>query len=355
MSEFYSVKVADIKKETADTVSIVLDIPNELKSSFDYKSGQYVTISVNLDNEELRRSYSLSSCSMADDEYRIAVKKIENGRVSTYLNDKLSVADELTISKPEGNFHYQQKSEPQSSVLFAAGSGITPIISILKAALADNESSRVTLFYGNRNENSIIYKNELNELKAKYGERLNVVYIFSQPLEQYDDIFKGRIEGKKVLALLRQYVDLSIDNSYYMCGPASMMQSIETTLDSCRVAKENIHLEYFIAPDAGSSDAGSTSDFSGTAIATFIINDEEIEATIEEGATILDTALQNDVDAPYSCRGAVCSSCIALIEEGSAEMKMNHVLSEEEVEQGFVLTCQACPTSSKLVVNYDEA
>ena len=195
-------------------------------------------------------------------------------------------------------------------------------------------------------------KNDLDELKAKYGERLQVVYVFSKPLNGADDLHSGRIEGKKVLALLRQYVDLSITNDYFICGPSAMMQSIESSLESVRVEKENIHMEYFTAP--GDGDEAKEISFDGDAQATFIVNGDEIEVTVEKGSTILDAAIENNIDAPYSCRGAVCSSCIAQIDEGSAEMRMNYVLTDEEVEDNLVLTCQACPTSSKVVVNYDD-
>lgn len=352
MSEFYSVQVTDIKKETSDTVSIAFDIPNHLKSSFNYESGQYVTLKVNVNGEELRRSYSLSSCMDVEEEHRIAVKQIENGKVSTFLNQELKTGTSIELTAPEGNFYFKKNGSPKSVVLFAAGSGITPILSILKGALADNDSSRVLLFYGNRNEESVIYNDILKEYSEKYADRFQWINVFSQPINEVEELRKGRIDQKKALSLIRQYADLSIENEYFICGPSDMMKAIENALDIARVEKDYINIEYFTPPTEPKTE--SQSDFSGTADVTFILDGEEVNVQVDSKTTLLDAALENDVDVPYSCRGAVCSSCIAQIDEGSVEMRMNYVLSEGEIEDRLVLTCQSCPTSSKVVVNYDE-
>ena len=358
MAKFHSLQIKDVRKETADSVSIAFAIPEDSKSDFGFINGQYITLKADLNGEEVRRSYSLSSCLTTDQEHRIAVKKVDGGKMSTWLTQEVSAGDSIDVAAPEGGFHPDfDSNQTKSYVLFAAGSGITPIISILKGVLANEPDSKVVLFYGNSTEEDIIFKTELDAL-ASQNEQFTYYNIISQAgkkggmgLFKKKDIFAGRMDNKKVVALLNQYADLSIENEFYICGPTGMMQTVQNALNNLRVPAENINVEYFTAPE--SDDASTTNVGSQDAKAVIILDDEEEEINIPAGTTVLDAALDEGIDAPYSCRGAVCSSCMAKLEEGEVEMKMNYVLTDDEVKDGYIVTCQAVAKSAKLKVNYD--
>lgn len=350
MASFHSLTIKDIRKETTDTVSIAFDIPSQLNADFTYEAGQYISIDAEINGEKVRRSYSLSSFLDTDQEHRIAVKQIENGKMSTFLNQSVSVGEALTVSTPEGHFK-PDLSKAANYALFAAGSGITPIISIVKAVLAKTVH-QVTLFYGNRNEQSIIFESELKELKAQYPDRFDLHFIFSRPNGEVDALHTGRIDPKKATALLKAHVDLGVDNEFFMCGPTEMMKAVEVALESARVSKEMIHVEYFSSP-ASEEDEKEVAAFEGTCEATVVLDDEEYTVEIPEGKSVLDAVVEADIDAPYSCRGAVCSSCIAKVEDGAVDMKLNYVLTEDEIEEGLVLTCQSFPKTAKLKIDFD--
>lgn len=361
MPEFHDLSIKDVRRETKDTVSIAFDVPETLKNDFRYINGQYITLKKVLNGEEIRRSYSLSSCLDTDQEYRIAVKEVKDGKMSTWLNRNAKAGDVLEVMKPEGAFHPQfEAGAAKSYILFAAGSGITPVVSIAKGILKHEPDSTITLFYGNRTEEDIIFKEELDRLADQYaqfsyhniltgGESKKSMNPFKKK-----DLFKGRMDQKKVIALLNAYADLSHENEYFICGPTGMMASVENALKTLRVDKQCIHIEYFTPPEEASNSEGSASQSGATAsTATIVLDDEEHTLEIPAGTTVLDAALDEDIDAPYSCRGAVCSSCMAKLEEGSVDMKMNYVLTDAEVEEGYIVTCQSVPTSKTLKINYD--
>lgn len=358
MADFHSLKIKDIRKETVDTVSIAFDIPANLLEDFHFTNGQYITLKANINGEDVRRSYSLSSCLVTDKEHRIAVKKVENGKMSTWLNEVAATGDVLDVMTPEGHFHPTfDKDATKSYVLFAAGSGITPIISIVKGVLANEPNSKVTLFYGSRTEDDIIFKQELEALAAKNDAFTYYSILSAAGKKGMGGLFKkkkmleGRIDNKKAIALLNEYADLSIENEFFICGPTGMMQTVQKSLENLRVPSKQIHVEYFSAPVDPNEGSSVTS--GGDATAVFVIDDEEQEVQIPAGTTVLDAALDEGLDAPYSCRGAVCSSCMAKLEEGEVEMKMNYVLTDEEVKEGYIVTCQSLAKTPKLKVNFD--
>jgi ring-1,2-phenylacetyl-CoA epoxidase subunit PaaE len=363
MAKFYSLRVADVRKETADCVSIALDLSEEAKSAFNFIQGQYITFKVNVNGEELRRSYSICTSPVTDKEIRVAVKKVTGGRVSTFFNEGLKAGDTVEVMPPMGNFYSTlSQNNKRHYVLFAGGSGITPMLSILKTSLDVEPNSHVTLFYGNQNEASIIFKNQLDELEKKHEGRLKVYHILNEPEHEHnklDELFIGMMLPEKNKALLDKFIDIKGDNEYFICGPTGMMKSVEETLKSYGVDPKKIHIEYFTAP-VDTSETVTAQNVEGVNNSTFtsqvtIISDGE-EKTLTLGAddVILDAALDANIDAPYACRGGSCCTCRAKLLEGKVVMKVNYALLDWEVEDGYILTCQSIPVTPKVVVNYDQ-
>lgn len=352
MANFYNLPVKEIKRETEDTVSVVFDIANH-KDAFNYKAGQYITLKLNINGEELRRSYSLCSSPSVDNEFRIAVKKVDNGRASGYINDTLKTGNTMEVMSPTGNFTTNFDA-PKNIIAFAAGSGITPIISIIKTALKKNSNSRATLFYGNKSAATTIFKNELDTMASKYGDRLSLNYIFSRE-STGNPLFDGRITQEKASNLLSQ-TNKDGDTEYFLCGPEDMIMSVSYLIKSIGVDSSKVHYELFTTPVKAASSPAPTKvgDFTGTSKVKVIMDDEEFEFDLAtNGDNILEAAMDAGVDAPFSCKGAVCCTCKAKVIEGSARMEMNYALSDSEVEEGFILTCQSHPTSERIVVDYD--
>ncbi len=358
MPSFHKLKVKDIKRETPQCVSIAFDIPDSLKSEFSYKQGQYLTLKKEIKGEEVRRSYSVCSSPTADPHMRIAVKEIENGRMSPFLNKTLSVGDELDVMTPMGNF-YTEMPQPQEQhyLAFAAGSGITPVMSLLKTALNAHSENKFTLFYGNRNTEQIIFKDELDSLLEKYRGRLQVIHILSRE-ETSDPMFSGRISPEKCSDLLTKFDDIKKADEAFICGPFEMIMGVKDWLLSNGYAKDNVHFELFTtAEEAGvkekvaDNDAGSGS---GECKVMVVLDGDEVEITVPEGETILDAVLDAGLDAPYACTGGSCCTCRAKVMEGAAEMEVNYALTDKEVEEGYILTCQSHPTTPTMIVDYDE-
>ena len=351
MSQFKKIKVKDVKRETENSVSIAFDISEDLKNEFDYKPGQYITVKKDIGGEDIRRSYSLSSAPFEND-FRIAVKKINTGRMSSYLNDSLSVGDYIEIMTPQGNFVLNPENN-KHYVAFAAGSGITPVISMIKSVLKMTDS-KFTLYYGNKTEHLTIFKNELDELYRLNEDRFNLNYIYSQQSSS-DKLFEGRITKQKFEELIRTNLDLLKTDGFFLCGPEQMISDVSERLKYLGVNDEKIHFELFTTPVA--KDDNSTNienNFSGSSNVTVIMDGDEFEFELSaDGDFILDAAMDAGADAPFSCKGAVCCTCKAQVIEGKATMDMNYSLSDVEVEEGFILTCQARPASQKLVVDYD--
>ncbi len=351
---FHSLVVSDIINETEDTVSIAFDVPSELSNDYKFKSGQYLTLRADIDNEDTRRSYSLCS-SPFENELRVAVKQVHEGKFSTYANNDLKVGMSVDVMTPAGNFALTtDSSNTKSYVLFAAGSGVTPIFSIAKSALHEEPNSDVTMFYGNKGFESIIFREEIEALKNQYMDRLRVVHVLSRE-SLGNPLQKGRIDKEKADQLfdgLLKGVDI---DAVYVCGPEQMIHAVKDSMTEKGVDESKVHFELFTTPSTEKKIELPRNAPKIDANVIVIIDDEEIELNLaSDGMNILDAAQAAGGDVPYACKGGVCCTCKAKIIEGTATMDVNYSLEPDEVAEGFILTCQAHPTSDKLIVSFDE-
>jgi ring-1,2-phenylacetyl-CoA epoxidase subunit PaaE len=357
MARFHTLQVKDIQRETADCVSVVMDIPAALASEFQYKQGQYLTFKVMVNGEELRRSYSLCSSPVIDNELRVAVKKVAGGRVSTWMNEVLKKGDALEVMTPMGNFYSDMNAaNAKHYQLFAGGSGITPMFSIIKTALKSEPNSNITLYYANRDEASTIFKSQLDALQSSNSNRLSIHYIYDNAPAGHAALYCGMMDQAKVKGLLENHGDLTGNCEYFICGPGPMMENVKNVLNDLKVDTKKIHIEYFTAVEEAvkKAEAASTGGKIMSKV-TIIMDGQELNVDLSsDGPTILDVAIENDLDAPFACKGAVCCTCRAKVMEGQMSMDANYALSEEEIEQGYVLTCQAHPATERVVVSYDE-
>lgn len=340
-NHFHTLKIKQLKKETANAVSIVFEVPAELTDTFQYDAGQYLTIKASPNGEELRRSYSISSYSAIDQELQVSCKMIDGGRMSTYLFKNINEGDSLEVMPPMGSFTLDKVDEPL--VLFAAGSGITPIISILKKALSEG-SNQVKLFYGNRSEGEIIFKSELEALGSKYQNKLEIKHYLSSKSERLDTTTTKNI----VTAL-----ESDENTAYFICGPEGMISAVKSGLEAAGVAAEKINIEYFASPKTEKPKTESVSAGPVNEV-TAIIDGDEHKVTLEDGETILDAANRIGIDPPFSCQSGVCTTCKCKVMSGTVEMENNFGLGEDEEEEGFVLSCISKPTSAGVVVSWDE-
>ena len=352
MPEFHSLNVKEIKKETSDTVSISFDVPAELKNVYKFTPGQYLTLKLKVNNEECRRSYSI--CSSSDEDITVAVKKVEKGVVSTYLNEVLKVNDKIDVMTPEGNFTLQpDQTNKRKFVGFAAGSGITPIMSMIKQLKMDEVESSFTLFYSNKTDNDVIFKDTLEELA---GDKLKVNYIYSRQ-KINDPLFEGRISKSKATELIKADLSCLNADAFYLCGPEEMIFNVKAALEEFGVLDTKIKFELFTTPVLMAEKQENQEvdeNFDGEALVTVIYDDEEVEFNLnKDGDSILDAAMDNDMDVPFSCKGAVCCTCKAKVTQGKVIMDANYALSDQEVEDGFVLACQSHPASAKVTIDFD--
>ena len=347
MAEFHKVHIQEIKQETADAVSVVFSIPENLKANFNFTAGQYVTLQKEINGETIRRAYSICS-TPASGEIRVAIKKVEKGVFSTYATSDLKVGDAIEITAPEGRFLLNPEVH-KNYIGFAAGSGITPILSMLKSVLIKEPTATFTLIYGNKSAADTIFYKELNQLKETYIDRLKLHYIFSR--ENVKNNLRGRIDGNVTNYFVKNmYKETSFDAAY-LCGPEEMIKDVSKTLEKNNIAKENIHFELFIV--AVNEDKSAQVKEGETEI-TVILDDEKSTFTMSQTDDILAANLRNNIDAPYSCQGGVCSSCLAKVTEGKAIMVKNSILTDDEIEEGLILTCQAHPTTPKVTIDFDD-
>lgn len=351
---FHKLTVKDIKQETPDCVSIAFEIPEELQSQFKFIQGQNVTIKTDLD--ETRRSYSICT-SPLDNELRVAVKKLKNGVFSTFANEKLKIGDELEVMSPTGTFYTEvNPANKKEYAFFAAGSGITPVISIIKTILKTEPQSNVTLVYGNKNVSSIIFKEELEALKDKHLEHFRIYHILSR--EKTDaDINNGRIDIDKCNHLA-QLIKLDAVDDFFICGPEQMIFTVRDFLQGWGIDSKKIHFELFTTPTREHTQiytAVKAPSEEGSAI-TVTLDGRSFDFSLDyNGNTILDAVLAEGGDAPFACKGGVCCTCKAKLLEGEVEMESNYGLEKSEVKAGYILTCQSHPRSKKVVVDYDAA
>lgn len=352
-SKFYSLTVKDITRETTDTVSVALTIEDSNQNEFKFIPGQYLTFKTQLNGEEVRRSYSICS-TPSSKEWRVAIKQISGGKFSTYALSNLKVGDKLETMPPMGNFIIEpQSNQSKNYVFFAAGSGITPVLSMISAILETEASSKVYLFYLNKTSNDVIFKNHLDKLKSTYPN-FNLNYLFSRETTS-DSKLHGRIDTAKCKVLHDTFLSgVSIDG-IYSCGPQEMIMTIKDYFISQNVASNKIHFELFTATIDEKSKAEADAHVAIDAEMTVIIDDEPHTFKLNsKGKSILQAAQDAGADVPFSCKGGVCCTCKAKVMEGSARMDLNYALEPDEVEAGFILTCQAHPTSAKVTVSFDE-
>ena len=355
-TKFYTLRVLDIRPETADTVSVALEVPEALRELFRFKQGQYLTLRTLIDGIDQRRSYSICSAPH-ENELRVAIKKVEGGVFSTFANERLRVGDELRVMPPQGRFFTELDiANHNLYVAFAAGSGITPVISILKSVLHQEPKSRFLLFYGNRSFDYIIFREQLEELKNRFPSRLALHHVLSRE-SIGAELFYGRLDGYKCRAYSQRLFAPEDVDAFFLCGPEEMTLEIKSTLEALGVPAGRIHLELFTTPGAAKkalSTAGSAHKNAFDASVTVIQDGMQFDFRLpSDGSTLLDAAMRAGADLPFSCKGGVCSTCKARILEGEVAMEVCYGLETDEIEAGYVLTCQSHPKSQKLVVSFD--
>ena len=355
MAKFHSIKVADIYKETKDCSVITFDIPSELKSEFQYKQGQHLTLRANINGNEVRRSYSLCS-SPIENKWQVAVKQINEGLFSTFVNEKLAIGDILDIMPPNGTFFTEvNPTKAKNYIAFAAGSGITPILSIIKTHLSSEPNSTFKLFYLNGTVKSIIFKEEIEQLKNVYFKRFEIFYFLTKE-HRVSEIFNGRFTKEKIAVLAEKIIDIPTTDDCFICGPEDMIFLLRDELITAGLSKENIHYELFTSglseEDKQRINKIVEKKVEGTEV-TIIDGGKEFHFVMgEDFDNILDGAIAAGADLPYACKGGVCSTCRCKVVDGSVEMKLNYSLEEDELAKNYVLSCQAVPTSKKVVVDF---
>jgi ring-1,2-phenylacetyl-CoA epoxidase subunit PaaE len=350
MSSFHNLTIKSIKKEANKAISICFNVPESLKNTYAFKAGQYITLKALVNGNEVRRDYSLCTSPKSGD-LKIAIKEVKDGTFSAFANNNLKEGDVIEVAPPKGRFVFEPNdSKTKHIAAFAAGSGITPVLSIIKCALEEEVYSNVILVYGNKTTQDTMFLSELLELQHQYKDRFSIQFVFSQAQE--DDAIFGRIEKSTVnLVVKNKYKHIAID-AFYLCGPEAMIHTVKDVLIENNVPADTIHFELFKA--AKPSESLDEVITSGKTKATIIVDDEENTIEMSQKQTILEAALDEDIDAPYSCQGGICSSCLARVKEGAATMRQNNILTEKEVADGLILTCQAHPTTSTIVVDYDD-
>jgi len=352
--KFHTVHISSIRSLTDDSAEISLQIPAELIASFNFNAGQYLTFKTQINGEEIRRSYSLCSAPF-EGTYRVGIKRVNQGVFSNYALDQLTVGDSIDVMPPAGNFKYQTNPAAKKNiVLFAAGSGITPILSIAKAILHEEPNSSVTLFFGNKGFSKVMFAEELEQLKNNYLTRFRLFHVFSQE-SQGIPIQKGRIDHDRLIALHRAFLSHDTIDGVYVCGPEQMILSVKSFFEEKGLAASQIHFELFHAGNSTKTKTSEEVRKINTCEVELIIDDDLISFQMEASdKNLLDAAQRAGADVPFACKGGVCCTCKAKILEGEAEMLVNYALEPEEVERGYVLTCQAIPTSNKITISFDE-
>ena len=354
-NKFYSLKVKDIHRTTPACSIISFDVPEQLANTFQFIQGQYLTLKAQINGEEVRRSYSICSSPM-DGELKVGIKRIEDGKFSTYATQVLKVGDEVEVMPPNGNFY--KEIEPASSknyLAIAAGSGITPIFSIIKTHLLKEPNCTFTLLYVNQNANSVILKDELEGLKNTYLERVKIFHFLTKQSREIP-LFNGRITEEKLDVIFDKLVNLESVDDIFLCGPEQMIFLVKDYVAEKGMDKGRVHFELF--------SSGNSADIEKRK-ASYKQDGKVCDVTIREGGktfdfklpfggnNLLDAAIANSADLPFACKGGVCCTCKAKLTEGKVDMLVNYALEQEEVDEGYILTCQAMPVSERVVVDFD--
>ena len=345
--EFYSLQITHLNKETQNSISIAFKVPIELQEHFKFSAGQYVTLRAIINGEEIRRDYSLCSTPNSGI-HKVVVKRVENGVFSEFANSNLRIGDFIEVSKPNGRFVFHPSQNIQRKIVaFAAGSGITPVMSILKTILEDEPTSSVSLVYGNKTPNDTIFLQEILALSKQFNNRFNLKLIYSQSSEE------GALFGRIDHSIVSQNINTNgLADLYYICGPEAMINLVSETLVEKGISEDAIKYELFTVPL--NKEEQEIVAVEGQSSVTVLVDDEETSFMMSQTKTILEAALENKVDAPYSCQGGICSSCIARLTEGEATMRQNNILTEGELAEGLILTCQAQPTTPNISIDYDD-
>jgi ring-1,2-phenylacetyl-CoA epoxidase subunit PaaE len=356
LSKFHPLKVAHVARETRDAVALTFDVPPALKDSFRFVQGQHLTLRADIGGEDLRRSYSICSA-VQDETLRIAVKKAPGGAFSNWINDHVRPGQVLEVMPPMGHFNVAlDPRQRRHYVGFAAGSGITPLLSIIKTTLGTEPHSRFTLFYGNRSSAAVIFKEELSDLKDRYLERFNLVYVMSREPQDIA-VLNGRIDQQKTDALLTHWVDAAAIDTAFVCGPDGMMQAVSKSLQAHGVAKARIKIELFAAsiPRHERKPQAAPAPGHSECAVTAIIDGAARQFTLEKTKdNLIDGALRQGIELPYSCKGGVCSTCRAKLVSGEVDMDVNFALEDYEIARGFILCCQSYPVTDTVVVDFDQ-
>ena len=358
MARFHSLEVTDVRRETRDAVVVTLTPRSEDRAAFDFVQGQYLTFRKQFDGTELRRSYSI--CAGKDEGVlKVGIKRVEGGVFSTWANEQLQVGEKIEAMPPMGNFHTPLAPDQAKHYLgFAGGSGITPLLSIIKTVLAREPLSRFTLVYANRQISSIMFREELEDIKNLYLGRLSLLHVLETETQEID-LFTGRIDGEKCAQLFKTWIDLASVDTAFICGPEPMMLAIAAALRTHGLSDRQIKFELFASGQPGRAKAKAvsknTADRGDDCNATVTLDGATRHFKMpKQGQSLLDAALENNLDAPYACKAGVCSTCRAKVLEGEVEMHINHALEDYEVRQGYVLTCQCYPLTDTVTVSYDQ-
>ena len=358
MARFHPLKVTEIRRETRDAVVVTLSPRDEDRALFDFRQGQYLTFRRDFDGEELRRSYSI--CAGLDDGcLKVGIKRVDGGAFSTWANENLAPGDEIEAMPPMGRFHTDLDPAAARQYLgFAGGSGITPVLSIIRTVLSREPKSQFTLVYANRQISSIMFREELEDLKNSYLGRFSVIHVLEQEGQEID-LFTGLVDAGKMKALFTHWIDAKAVDTAFICGPEPMMLAIAASLREHGLSDAQIKFELFASGQPGRAKVKAVSQTavapgSGTQATVTLDGTTRSFEMPRQGQSILEAALAADLDAPYSCKGGICSTCRCKVLEGEVEMLINHALEDYEVRAGYVLSCQAHPLSDRVVVTYDE-
>jgi ring-1,2-phenylacetyl-CoA epoxidase subunit PaaE len=357
MAEFHPLKVVDIRRDTRDSVILTLEPPESKRDEFRFIQGQYLTFRREFDGEELRRCYSICA-GRSDGVLRVGIKKVDDGWFSGWANDHVKVGMTLEAMRPMGNFH--TPIDPLSArryLGFAGGSGITPLISLIRTVLVEEPKSSFTLVYGNRAANAVMFREELEDLKNAHINRLNVVHVLESEAPE-TELFSGRLDLEKCQALFERWIDVKSADYAFICGPEPMMLAVAAALRARGVAEEKIKFELFASAKRGKSKregAARAAARDARAEVTVVMDGARRQFSMpKSGESVLEAALAASIDAPYACKAGVCSTCRAKIVEGEVEMETNYSLEDYEVRRGYILTCQSRPTTDRIVIDYDQ-
>jgi ring-1,2-phenylacetyl-CoA epoxidase subunit PaaE len=357
MTKFYPVTVADVRRETRDAIILTLDVPDEHREAFRFSPGQYLTLRTNIDGDEVRRSYSICAAP-SEDRLRVGIKKIAGGVFSNWVSEQLAPGQVIEAMPPMGNFFVPlDQTRKRHFVGFAAGSGITPLLSIIKTTLVAEPQSSFTLFYGNRASSSIMFREELEDLKNEHLERFSLIHILSR--EQQDiDLFNGRLSKAKCDQLLDHWIDASSIDTAFICGPQDMMLGVAQSLEEHGLDKRQIKFELFATSTPSRRQRrleAAAEEAKNLCEATIVIDGRARTLSFEKGtASVLDAATNEGLELPYACKGGVCSTCRAMLVEGEVDMDANFALEDYEIARGYILTCQSYPVSDKILVDFDK-